>query len=287
MFADTLRFPWHIYIDRALLILAVLCVFAALAQPEYRYEIRTQQTYGIDVILALDVSYSMLAEDVEPSRIEAAKEVVQTFLEQSSGWHTGVVVFSGKPFVLSPKTIEANFVAEQISEVHVDIIDQDPRSGVPGTAIWDAILLSSSLLEDEEARDRVIILITDGESQQGVDPETAATWAYEQNITLYTVGIGTPEGTWVTVGGIQTPVKLDEPMLQRIAEIGAGVYYRAQTKDDLQQIFTDIQKLNTHTKTITESIATSYDIYVIWMMNICILGLLLLRLFLPIKHEYD
>ena len=218
----------------------------ALIRPKWGFQWEEVNRRGVDIILALDVSESMLAEDVSPNRLERAKREIIDLLNMMQGDRVGLVAFSGTSFLQSPLTLDYGAVRIFLDELDTDLIP------VPGTAIGEAIKKSISAFDSKNKKSRVLILITDGEDHHG-EPLKMAKMAYEEGIKIYTIGIGKEEGAPIpdrkrggfkkdSRGNVVT-TQLDESTLQKIALDTGGSYVRSITGDlDLEKIYKDITK---------------------------------------------
>lgn len=204
---------------------------------------------GIDIQIVFDVSYSMIAQDIAPSRIEVAKKVVADFVSGLQTDRLGIILFAGKPFTSIPLTFDYDFIKEFLWDVSVRTINQD-RPQLSGTAIGDALILWAKwLLQEEQTREKIIILLTDGEANRGIDPLIALGYLKEKNIKVYAIGVGKDDETFiqivndlwviqdVQIGGI------DEETLMKISQETWGKYYRADSTQALTNIFRDIWEL--------------------------------------------
>lgn len=197
-------------------------------------------------MLVLDLSYSMVAEDIKPNRLEMAKKVINDFVWQLKSDRIGLVVFSGKPFTSIPLTFDYDFVSSYIKNLSIQTINQD-YNHLQGTAIWDGLLYGANLFPDEEKeRQKVIVLLTDGEANKGIDPLKAIQYVNQKGIQVDAVGIGWDEDTYVmfkTSYGMQKiPIGgIDEDNLKAIANLTGGTYFRAKDDETFQEIF---KKLN-------------------------------------------
>lgn len=230
----------------ALRLLAISFLIIALARPRSSSEIsKTKVTEGIDIILAIDVSESMLAMDLKPNRIEALKRVASQFIRDRVSDRIGIVVYSGESYTKVPATTDKNIVLQSLSEIkHGEIED--------GTAIGMGLGTAINRLKDSKTKSKVIILMTDGVNNTGViDPLSASELAKQYGIRVYTIGIGTngkalspiaynPDGSW-QYGMV--PVEIDEKLLTQIAQTTGGHYFRATDNRKLVQIYTEIDKL--------------------------------------------
>lgn len=227
----------------ALRILAVVCLIAGLARPQSVSSSETITTEGIDIVLATDISGSMLAEDFKPNRIEAAKAVAGEFVAGRPNDRIGLVVFAGESFTQCPLTVDHDVVKSLIGELKSGMVED-------GTAIGMGLATAVSRLKDSHAKSRVIILLTDGVNNRGfIDPITAAGIAQSFGIRVYTVGVGTmgmapyPFQTEVGIRYQNMPVEIDEALLKKIAAETGGKYFRATDNDKLKEIYHEIDQL--------------------------------------------
>jgi Ca-activated chloride channel family protein len=226
---DVRRHRWR----AAMLVVVLALLIVALAGPRWGFHWEEVHREGVDVIVALDTSRSMLAEDVKPNRLERAKLAVQDLVKQLKGDRIGLVPFAGSAFVQCPLTLDYEAFTESLRAVNVGII---PKGG---TALAEAITTSIDALEDHQSKHEAIILITDGEDHEGkIDDATKQ--AADQGIKIYTVGIGTPDGDLIpiTVNGQQNFLKdrrgqvvksrLDDETLKKVATTTEGAYVHAE-----------------------------------------------------------
>ncbi len=224
---------------------AVTLVVLALARPQSKLSRQEMKVDGIDIVMALDVSGSMLAEDFSPNRLEAAKKVAADFIAGRPNDRISLVVFSGEAFTQIPLTIDHRVLQSQLDKI---------KSGQlkDGTALGDGLATAINRIKDSKAKSKVIILLTDGVNNMGsVDPGTAAEICALYDIRLYTIGVGkhgmAPYPFRNILGGItyqNIPVELDEPLLTSMAETTKdGHYFRATNKKSLQQIFKQIDEM--------------------------------------------
>jgi Ca-activated chloride channel family protein len=218
----------------------------ALMRPQNVTTSSESSVQSIDVYLALDLSGSMQADDVKPSRVEGAKAALKAFVDGLKGDRIGLVVFAGKAFTQCPLSLDHDVVKYFIDQVHIGTV------GVDGTALGDGLLLAVQRLIQEPHRDQVIVIATDGCNNAGQDPMTSAQVAAQAGIKVYTVGIGRKGGATMVVpngwGGVQT-VKIEEPnepLMTRMAEISGGRYFRATDEKTLMQIYQEIAGLEKH-----------------------------------------
>lgn len=233
-----------IHLPFILRLLTISLLIVAVARPQSKNEEERIEGEGIDIILCMDVSGSMLAEDFTPNRMEAAKEVAVKFIEGRKADRIGLVIFSGEPFTQCPLTTDHAVLISQVYGVHSGVL-QD------GTAIGSGLATSVERLKKSESKSKVVILLTDGENNGGlIDPATAMEIAKTFKVKVYTIGVGT-EG-FATLpqqsagGGItrtQEKVNIDEKLLKEIARQTGGAYFRATDNTSLQNIYTEIDKL--------------------------------------------
>lgn len=226
--------------------LALAALIVALARPRSSSEItKTKTTEGIDIILSIDMSSSMLAKDLKPNRIEALKRVASHFIEQRASDRIGIVVYSGESYTKVPATTDKSVVLQALKDIKQGEIDD-------GTAIGMGLGTAINRLKDSKTKSKVIILMTDGVNNTGViAPLSAAELAKEYGIRVYTIGIGTNGKALSPVaynpdGSLQydmVPVEIDERLLTQIAEATGGHYFRATDNQKLAQIYTEIDKL--------------------------------------------
>ena len=245
----------------------VAAIIIALARPQRMLSRQEMKVEGIDIVLALDVSGSMLAEDFKPNRLEAAKNVASDFIEGRKNDRMGLVVFSGEAFTQVPLTIDHNVLLKQLASLKSGMIKD-------GTALGDGLATAINRIKDSEAKSKVIILLTDGINNQGaVDPQSAAEIAALYNIRLYTIGVGTqglaPYPFRDAFGRIRyqnVPVELDEKLLTQMAQSTVdGQYFRATNKTSLQQIFNQIDKMEKSKIDVTQYAQTK-DEYQGWLI---------------------
>lgn len=258
---------WIFQITLPLRLLIFLLLIIALARPQYSFEKKDEKVKGIDIILALDTSKSMLAEDLQPkNRLEASKLVISDFIKMQSNNRLGLIVFSGKSFTLSPLTLDYDIIQNQLKEVTVNSVKID------GTAIGEAITNAIYRFSYEKDRNKVLILLTDGENNSGkVEPQKSAEIAKIKGVKIYTIGVGRPEGVPIplidpftgqriyarTANNTILLAKVNEKELIDISKKTGGSYFRATDKDTLSKIYKKIDLLE---KTeITSKVYTVYQ----------------------------
>jgi Ca-activated chloride channel family protein len=232
-------------------LLALSCIIVALARPRtVDVNSKNSSIRGIDIVMAMDISGSMLAEDLRPNRLEALKSVAAKFIDSRPNDRIGLVVYAGESYTRTPVTSDKQIVKSAIKSVNIDDVD----ALAPGTGIGIGLATAINRLKDSKAKSRVIILLTDGVNNTGqVDPRTAADIAKEFGIKVYTVGIGTngkarypfknPATGKVVYENV--PVQIDETLLKEIANKTSGIYFRATSNSKLQSIYDQINKLET------------------------------------------
>ncbi len=253
---------------------ALATLVVALARPQSAEQNTRTNTDGIDIMLALDVSGSMLARDFRPDRLEAAKEVAGSFIADRYGDRIGLVAFAGEAFTQSPLTTDQGTLQTLLSRIRSGLIED-------GTAIGNGLATAINRLRESEAKSKVIILLTDGVNNRGeIAPLTAAEIAKAQGIRVYTIGVGTEGmapypavdiyGT-PTGGTVMAKVEIDEKTLRSIAEMTGGEYFRATDKAKLKAIYDQINQLEKSKVEVTEHV-TYHEQYLLWALA----GLLLL-----------
>ena len=253
---------------RHLLFLLQMCVLACviviLARPQTRDSWNTSSVEGTDIVLALDISTSMLARDFKPDRFEAAKEVASKFVAGREGDNIGLVIFAAESFTSLPMTTDRSMVANYINDIKMGML-QD------GTAIGDGLATSINRIKDGKAKSKSIILLTDGSNNTGnVAPLTAAEIAKQHGIKVYTIGIGTngtapypQENMFGRIEYVNLPVVIDEATLRNIAESTGGKYFRATGNNVLKEIFSEIDRLE-KTKMDLRNFTSTEDDYMPW-----------------------
>ena len=230
----------------------------ALARPQDRNVVQERFAEGVDIMMVLDTSTSMRAEDFRPNRFEAARQVGAEFINGRVSDRIGIVVFAAKAFTQAPLTLDYDFLLSMLNEVEVGVIED-------GTAIGTALAMAVNRLKDSEAMSKVVILLTDGQNNRGeLSPETAAEVAKTLGVRVYSIGVGTHgEAPFVVdhpFAGRQrrmVPVEIDEEMLQSVATMTGGQYFRATNNEGLREIYEEIGELE-KTK-IEERVYTDYS----------------------------
>lgn len=239
-------------------IISIALVIIALSRPqEISNSSRTKTSSGIDIVIAVDISSSMLAQDLKPNRLEALKSVASEFINDRINDRIGLVIYAGESYTKTPVTSDKEVVINSLTEISFDGIIDD------GTAIGMGLATSVNRLKDSKAKSKVIILLTDGVNNSGfIDPSTAADLASTYGIKTYTIGLGTNGNARAPVAlnpngsfrfGI-TKVEIDEDLLNEVADKTGGKYFRATDNRKLEEIYEEINKLE---KTEVEEIKYS------------------------------
>ena len=225
-------------------IFAIGLIIVALARPQSVSSRQNIEIEGIDIVMALDVSSSMLARDFTPDRLEASKEVAHDFIRRRPNDRVALVIFSGEAFTQVPLTTDHSMISTMFKDIKSGMIED-------GTAIGDGLATSASRLKDSQAISRVIILLTDGVNNRGsVDPRSAAEIAKMFGVRVYTIGVGSqgyaPYPVQDQFGRQrmqQMEVEIDEELLKEIAATTGGKYFRAEDNKKLKEIYNEIDKL--------------------------------------------
>lgn len=231
------------FIPEALRMITLTLLIFALMQPQYGFETENVTRQGIDIMIALDVSTSMNCEDFTPNRIKAAQKITESFINGIEDHRVGLVVFAGIALTQCPLTLDYGIVTELLRRSGTDMLKYD------GTAIGDAIInavYKFPAVAKGEKRDKIVILLSDGENNSGIDPYQAAKVALEKGVRVYTIGVGSLEGAripYMRYGVKQyspNVPKLDEQLLKDIAYITKGKYFRATNNKALEEIYKTI-----------------------------------------------
>lgn len=237
---------WAVRIPGILRLLTLTAVIVALARPQTGVTSETILTEGVDILLAMDVSSSMLAEDLEPNRLEAAREVAAEFVRGRRNDRIGLVAFAGEAYTQAPLTLDYGVIVDLLGELDVGMIED-------GTAVGMGLATAVKRLQDSDAESKVVVLLTDGRNNRGeIGPNTAAQMAQALGVRVYTIGAGTRGTARVPVTDPRTGrryvnmrVDLDEPTLQEIAGLTGGRYFRATDRESLETVFSEIDELET------------------------------------------
>jgi Ca-activated chloride channel homolog len=272
------------YLYHVLFLLRVLAVgllIIALARPQSTTKRQDVTIEGIDIVMALDVSGSMLAQDLKPDRLEAAKDVSLEFFKGRQNDRIGLVIFSGETFTQCPLTTDHSVLKDLFKDIKSGMIED-------GTAIGDGLATAVNRLRESQAISKVIILLTDGINNAGsLDPLTAAEIAKLYGVRIYTIGVGTmgtapyPVQTPFGIRYQDVEVKIDEALLQKISDMTDGKYFRATSNRKLQEIYSEIDKLERSKIDVTEFRKLNEEFHPLaW------LALIFLALELILKNTY-
>ncbi len=262
----TLRYYLR-HLPAVLRMIAFALIVVAAARPQTVEQSRNALTEGIDIVLALDISGSMLARDFEPDRITSAKQVASSFIADRYGDRIGLVAFAGEAFTLSPLTTDQGALQTLIAPLRSGIIED-------GTAIGNGLATALNRLRESEAKSKVVILLTDGVNNRGeIAPLTAATIAKELGVKVYTIGVGTmgtaPYPRMDRYGNIvdyvQMKVEIDEDVLRSIAKTTGGEYFRATNNEKLKAIYDQINKMERSEVEISER-TLYHEKYLMWVV---------------------
>ena len=271
------RNSWIVYLMHfcfALQLIAIGGIIVALARPQTHDSHSTSRVEGTDIVLAMDISSSMLATDLKPTRFDVAKEVAQKFVNQRTDDNIGLVVFSGETLSLMPLTNDKPALINAISAIKTGMLND-------GTAIGDGLSSAVNRLTSGKAKSKSIILLTDGTNNAGdVAPSTAAQIAKEKGIKIYTIGVGTNGSIQITDPyGFSTTTmetKIDESALKQIASLTNGKYFRATDAKMLRDIFEEINALEKTTLDVNRIVQTEENFMPWIVLALCALGLQLL-----------
>lgn len=240
------------HIPKILRLLGLSFIIVALARPQSSLSWQNVTSEGIDIVVALDISGSMLAEDFKPNRLEASKAVAMNFIKERPNDRIGLVIYSGESFTQCPLTTDHDILINLFKDIKNGMIED-------GTAIGMGLANAVNRLRESEAKSKVVILLTDGENTTGsIPPVTAAEIAREFNVRVYTIGVGKrgmapyPVKTMWGKQLQQIEVKIDEKTLQQIADITGGKYFRATNKNKLAAIYDEIDQLEKDKIEVTE-----------------------------------
>lgn len=261
-------FKFFRIIRHTLVVLLIILWSIALARPQGAHEKQEVGKNGIDIIIAIDVSDSMRAEDLKPNRIEAAKASLQQFIDGLEDDRLGIIVFAGQAFTQSPLTFDYNILTEYIKNISTDSINKNVN-GLSGTAIGDAMLSAVNRFKDSGDRSKVLVVITDGDANTGADPSLAAKKVKEDGIKLYMVGVGRKGGAPLPVNnfGVKSYAKnrdgttymatFNEKSLKKVTEAGGGKYFRAGDNKSFSEAMKEINGLEK--KEVKMNVTTEYS----------------------------
>lgn len=266
----------------ALLRIAALClIVVCIARPRSSSQTEKVDTEGIDIMLAMDVSTSMLARDFTPDRINAAKDIAMEFIAQRPSDRMGIVVFAAESYTQCPLTTDRSTLINLMKELQTGLIDD-------GTAIGNGLATAVARMVESDAKSRVVILLTDGVNNSGeIAPDTAAEIAYTYGVRVYTIGVGAngmAPYPVMTPWGIEMqnlPVEIDEDLLKRIAQTTGGRYFRATDNTKLAEIYAEINQMEKARVTI-DSFPVYKELflkYALWALALLLLEFVLRFLF--------
>jgi Ca-activated chloride channel family protein len=257
----------------ALRMIVIALVIVVLARPMTTDSWQKSSTEGVDVMLALDISGSMLSRDFSPNRLEAAKRVAAQFIAGREYDNIGLAIFSGEGFTMCPMTTDHAVLLNLMKDVECGML-------VDGTAVGDGLATAVNRIKDGPAKSKTIILLTDGTNNAGVvDPITAAEIARSYGIRVYTIGVGTKgmaQSPVMTPYGIRyqsMPVEIDEDKLRQIASIGDGRYFRATDENVLKEVFAEIDRME-KTKLSVQQFSRREEAYMPWAVAAMLLLLI-------------
>jgi len=252
-------------IRKVLIVIVLSFLIVALARPQIGSRLTMTKRYGVDIMIAIDTSSSMLAQDIKPSRIEKAKLEISSLIDKLKGDRVGILTFAGDSFMQCPLTLDYS-----AAKMFLNIIEPGMMPK-PGTAIGDAIKVATKSFTKKERKHKVLVLITDGEDHN-TNPAEAASEAKKEGVMIYTIGIGTRKGEPIPImdssgrisgykkdkSGEVVMTKLDEEMLQKIALITDGKYYHATAGEfELDKIYGEIDKMDK--KELSSRLFTQYE----------------------------
>lgn len=247
--------------------LAFALLIVALARPQSVEHSRNINSEGIDIVMALDISGSMLARDFEPDRLTASKQLAGSFVSDRYGDRIGLVAFAGEAFTLSPLTTDQGSLQTLLAQLRSGIIED-------GTAIGNGLATALNRLRESSAKSKVIILLTDGVNNRGeISPSTAAQIAKEMGVKVYTIGVGS-QGTapyprvdpyGKIIDYINVEVEIDEAVLRDIAKLTGGEYFRATDNEKLKAIYDQINQMEKSEVEISERTLYTEE-FVVWVL---------------------
>ena len=277
LFLRDMRGGLRVYLRHSLFVLRLLAlglIIVALARPQSSSSWSEDRVEGIDIMLTMDISTSMLAMDFQPNRVEAAKEVAMRFIANRPNDNIGLVVFAGESFTACPLTQDHATLINRLREMTPGMIEDQ-------TAIGSGLATAISRLKDSKTKSKVIILLTDGANNTGnISPKMAADLAKTFGISIYTIGVGSGAGeapypiqTALGVVVRNMPVDLDEPTMRQIADVSGGAYFRATDNESLSAIYQKIDQLE-KTKLSTRNYHTTYEEFFVFVLAAALLLLL-------------
>lgn len=269
-----------LHVPFALVCIAFTCMVVALARPQTSNTWNKQTTEGIDIMVALDISGTMQAEDLKPNRLEAAKDVAAEFVLARPNDNIGLVIFAGESFTQCPLTTDHNVLVNLFKEVKFGMIED-------GTAIGLGIANAINRMKDSPTKSKVIILLTDGSNNRGdISPQTAAQIAQQYGIRIYAIGVGSHGQVRIPVQGpfgkeyVTMDSEFDETTLQQVAKTTGGEYFRATNNQSLREIYQQIDQLE-KTKIHVNEFSKKNEAYGMFALiaAICLILLIILKNF--------
>ena len=258
-------------------LISIALIIIVIARPQSVSSWEETETQGIDIVMALDVSGSMLSQDLQPDRLQAAKKVAAEFITDRKNDNIGLVIFAGESFTQCPLTTDHKVLLNLLNEINFGMIED-------GTAIGLGLANSVNRLKDSESESRVVILLTDGTNNSGqIAPLTAADLARSYGIRVYTVGVGTkgmaptPVNTPYGIRMQNMPVDIDEKTLTEIAAMTGGQYFRAQDTEGLRQVYEEIDEMERYLISV-QNVTRRQELFLPFAL--CAMGLILLELLL-------
>ncbi|MED9996573.1 MAG: VWA domain-containing protein [Paludibacteraceae bacterium] len=239
---------WRPRVKFYLLLSAIILAVFMMSGPQFGAKLQKVKRNGVELVVAVDVSNSMLAQDVTPNRMQRAKQILSRLIDQLQNDKVGLLVFAGNPFVQMPMTADASSAKMFLNSIHPGMVS------LQGTAIGAAINMSMGLFSPETQAGKSIIIITDGENHED-DAVTRAKEAHQHGVTVHVLGVGTPQGSPIPIEGTQSfrrdrdgnivVTKLNETMCQEIATAGGGLYVRAENAGAaVRTLATELDKMN-------------------------------------------
>lgn len=261
--------------------LAIALMIIVIARPQSVSSWEETETQGIDIVLALDVSGSMLSQDLQPDRIQAAKRVASEFVTDRPNDNIGLVVFAGESFTQCPLTTDHKVLLNLLNDIEFGLIED-------GTAIGMGLATSVNRLKDSESQSKVVILLTDGTNNRGqIAPLTAADLARSYGIRVYTIGVGTkgmaptPVQTPFGIRMQNLPVDIDEKTLTEIASMTGGKYFRAEDTEGLRKVYAEIDEMEKYLISV-QNVTHRQELF----MPFALIGLLLILLELILRRTW-
>ncbi|HRX29039.1 MAG TPA: VWA domain-containing protein [Saprospiraceae bacterium] len=263
--------------------LALALAIIALARPQLTTKEEKVKAEGIDIMLVMDLSSSMLSQDFNPNRLEVSKQVAKDFIDKRPYDRIGLVVFSGESFTQTPVTTDHNILKDFLDNLQVGMIED-------GTAIGMGLATAVNRLKDLDTKSKIIILLTDGDNNAGyIQPKTAAEIAQELNVKVYTIGVGSEGFARSPINRLSdgryvfgnAKVKIDEQLLTEISNMTHGKYFRATNERSLQNIYDEIDKLE-KTEIETNVFKRYEDLFHVFLLT----GLLVMMLYMILKLTY-